>query len=112
METPEVDLSNVYIEDDVHGSHHGQIDGSLYAMYDADHPIARLDYSIFEGEISVRFIETHESVRRQGMGTKLLEHLDKMAKEEGLTVNYGMSTPEGTGLLNSYRDVTASRHVF
>lgn len=112
METAEVDLSGVYIDNEVYGSHHGQTDGSLYVMYDKDTPIAKLDYSIFQGEIYVKWIETHKSIKRKGMATKLLDYFKNMAEENGLTINYGMSTPDGTELLNSYRGVTASRHIY
>lgn len=58
-----------------------------------------LKYGDFDGEPNVKMIEVLPEYRRKGIGTKLLQELQK--KYPDAEINFGMSTPDGTKLLES-----------
>lgn len=67
--------------------------------------LGTLEYGEYDGEPNVKMIEVSPEYRRQGIGTKLLQELQK--KYPDTEINFGMSTPDGTKLLNSITyDVT------
>lgn len=67
--------------------------------------VGTLEYGVYEGEPNVKMIEVSPEYRRKGIGTKLLQELQK--KYPDAEIDFGMSTPDGTKLLESITyDVT------
>ena len=61
--------------------------------------VGTIEFSEFDGEPNVKMIEVDPDYRRQGIGTKLLQELQK--KYPDTEINFGMSTPDGTKLLEN-----------
>lgn len=61
--------------------------------------IAKVDYSYYDGKIYVNMIETLPEYRRKGLATRLIKDLENDAKEEGMTIDYGYTTRDGTAFL-------------
>ena len=74
-------------------------DEYFYEMqYIEDGKIAgKLNYGEYNGEPNVKMIEVKPEYQRKGIGTKLLQELQK--KYAGIEIDFGMSTPDGTKLL-------------
>lgn len=67
--------------------------------------VGTLEYGVYEGEPNVKMIEVDPKHRRKGIGTKLLQELQK--KYDGKEIKFGMATPDGSKLLDSITyDVT------
>lgn len=62
------------IRNEVSGHSHGQTDGTLLA-YDGDKVVGYVDWTKFQGEVSIRMIEVSPESRRQGVGTQLMQAL-------------------------------------
>ena len=61
--------------------------------------VGTLEYGVYEGNPNVKMIEVDPKYRRKGIATKLLQELQK--KYDGKEIDFGMSTPDGTKLLDS-----------
>ena len=67
--------------------------------------VAKLEYGEYDGEPNVKMIEVQPEYRRKGIATKLMQELQR--KYPDTEINFGMSTPDGTKLLDSITyDVT------
>ena len=67
--------------------------------------VATLEYGEYDGEPNVKMIEVEPEYRRKGIATKLLQELQQ--KYPDAEINFGMTTPDGTKLLESITyDVT------
>ena len=73
--------------------------------------ISKIDYSIYDGDIYIDYIETQPEYRRKGLAKRLLLDLQQDAKEENQKIHYGYSSEEGTAFLNSVNniDITDSK---
>jgi hypothetical protein len=82
---------------DVHLSyHHEQNDFRLYA-YCEGNAVGHIDYSTFEGDVNVSFINSY--ILRKGIGTAMLKELQD--KYPRTAIKFGYLTDEGNLLLDS-----------
>lgn len=72
----------------------GQHNCSIEARMDGE-LVGTLQYSLFEGEVSVQMIDVR--LKRQGVGTALV--LDLQRRFPGTEIDFGIVTPEGDMLL-------------
>ena len=63
--------------------------------------VASLDYSYYDGDIYINMIETQPEYKRKGLATRLMKDLRQEAQEEGATIHYGYSTPDGTKFMQA-----------
>ena len=61
--------------------------------------IGKLNYGEYDGIPSVKMLEVDSEFRRKGIGKKLLQELQK--KYNGIEIDFGMTTPDGTSLLEN-----------
>ena len=61
--------------------------------------VGTLEYGEYEGAPNVKMVEVAPEYRRQGIGKKLLQELQ--TKYPDTEIDFGMSTPDGTKLLES-----------
>lgn len=67
--------------------------------------VGTLEYGEYDGQPNVKMIEVDPEHRRQGIATKLMQELQKKYPEA--EIDFGMSTPDGTKLLDAITyDVT------
>ena len=67
--------------------------------------VGTIEYGEYDGNPNVKMIEVDPEYRRKGIATKLLQELQK--KYPDTEIDFGMSTPDGTKLLESITyDVT------
>lgn len=97
-------VSDKNIKDISTGYSHGESYYTMSYMQDGK-VVATLEYGEYDGEANVKMIEVEPEYRRKGIATKLLQELQN--KYEGTEIDFGMSTPDGTKLLESITyDVT------
>lgn len=80
----------------------GQSDGETYftMSYEQDGKVVgTVQYGEFEGKPNVKMIEVDPEYRRQGIGTKLLQELQK--KYPDIEIDFGMATEDGSKLIES-----------
>ena len=80
----------------------GQSDGETYftMSYEQDGKVVgTVQYGEFDGKPNVKMIEVDPEYRRQGIGTKLLQELQK--KYPDIEIDFGMSTEDGSKLIES-----------
>lgn len=87
------------MNDEVIGSHSGQMDLRLTATNAQGEVVGHLDYTEFRGQIHIKYIEVLPEYRRQGIGTQLMQGLQ--AAYPNQEINTGMLTDEGSELYNS-----------
>lgn len=83
-------------------STNGQSDGETYftMSYEQDGKVVgTVQYGEFEGKPNVKMIEVDPEYRRQGIGTKLLQELQK--KYPDVEIDFGMATEDGSKLIES-----------
>lgn len=109
-------LSGLTYLNEVTNSQHGQLDGYLIAYIPGEakdslkpghRPIAYLQYAIFEQTVSVIHIYVHPDFRRRGVGTFLMNALNKMAKEDNLEIKITATTDEGDQFFNQTRKISS-----
>lgn len=70
-----------------------------------DKVVGKIEYGEYDGKPNVKMIEVLPEYRRQGIATKLFQELQK--KYPNTEIDFGMSTPDGTKLLEAITyDVT------
>jgi ribosomal protein S18 acetylase RimI-like enzyme len=79
-------------------SYKGQSNLILYASLNNE-IVGRVEYVIYDDEVSVSYIEVDKNHRRQGIGTKLLQELQKIYPNQSFDM--GMFTSDGIKLWNS-----------
>lgn len=82
-------------------------DETYYTMsYNQDGKVVgTLEYGEYEGKPNVKMIEVIPEYRRQGIGAKLLQELQRKYPDQ--EIDFGMTTPDGTKLLDAITyDVT------
>lgn len=95
---------NVKVQDDIYDSHRGEAFGQITVAM-AGRLLGRLDYSIYEGEATIQWIEVGSDVRGQGFAELMIRELMSANNAHDAVpyrkINWGMSTPEGTRLKQS-----------
>lgn len=77
----------------------GQYDAYLIARdKELRKGLGYIQYSIFEGEVQISFIEVAPEFRNQGVGQALIEEMMKRENVEYSDIDFGMTTPSGTAL--------------
>ena len=97
-----VDTNNLKILEKVQEQNHGQLDVIMTA-YNGETPVGFIKYSLFEDVPLIDLIEVMPSYRRQGIATKLLQHLQ--AQYPTAEIKWGLLTEDGKAL---YEAVTYS----
>lgn len=90
---------------DVTNYSHWQLDGTLYAVREQDetleHPpsVGYVSWTIYQGELSIRFVHVEPEYRRLGIGTQLIQKLrEEFPKEKYVP---GMKTDLGSPFFKS-----------
>ncbi len=98
--TPELTFEN-----EVTGSHHGQIDGLLKAVTSEGEVAGHLWWAVFRENAFIQSIEVFPQYQRLGVGTRMLQYfLSELAKDfPGKTYRPSSRTPEGTAFFRSPR---------
>jgi GNAT superfamily N-acetyltransferase len=65
-----------------------------------DAPIGVLDYTLFDGELSVNDVVVRPEFRRQGIATELYERM--LAEHPGAALSGSMTTPDGTAFRSAF----------
>lgn len=82
------------------GYHHEQSDRTLRLRHNG--LIAGwIDYNVWQGTPTVQMIWVEPDFRRQGLGTKLMQELQR--RHPGVEIHLGLSTDEGAALIESIR---------
>ena len=68
--------------------------------------VGTVEYGEYAGEPNVKMIEVNPEYRRQGIGKRLLQELQK--KYPDSEINFGMTTPDGTKLIDAVPSTTCS----
>jgi len=79
-----------------YGAHHQQIDMLLWAYGEGGRPIGYIDYSVFDGEVHINYLEVPEALRRRGIAAALYGALKR--EEAGRPINWGLMTSDGYAL--------------
>lgn len=79
---------------------HGQSDNSLKAFL-GNKLVGIINYSEYENEPSVKMLEVKPEFRRQGIGTKLLQQLQKLYPNTEIDLGY--ASKEGDALLKTIK---------
>lgn len=66
-------------------------------------PVGMIEYSEYKGEIYINNMLVKENLRRQGIGTQMVEEIKR---EYGTKVNWGMMTDSGSALYESMDNPT------
>lgn len=93
---PETD--NLVIKNEVTNSYDDEVYNQMTAELDGE-IIGKIEYSVYNDVPHIQMIETKPEYRRKGVATKLLQELQK--EYEGKEIDFGMTTPDGTKLLES-----------
>ena len=93
------EIRGIRITADVLGFYSGQMDGQIVA-YSGNDVVAILDYTKYDGELKVKFVQVRPEFRRRGISTGLY---DKMrAANPGVPLTTATTTPEGTAFRKAY----------
>ena len=87
----------------------GQVDMTKEIKDNNGNVIAKLDYSLYEDTVNVQMIEVDPNHRRKGLGMKLLQDLQKQYPDT--EIDFGMSTPDGTKLLEKATYTVENKEV-
>ena len=98
------DNDNKNIKVEVNDFYGGEMFATMSYTQDGK-TVGTIEYSEYDGKPNVKMIEVEPEYRRKGIATKLLQELQK--KYPDAEINYGMTTPDGSKLLESITyDVT------
>lgn len=95
VETAQSD-DNITIENEVNDFHSGETFSTMSAKVDGK-VVGTLEYSEYEGKPSVKMVEVSPEYRRKGIGTKLLQELQKAYPNT--EIDFGMLTDDGAKLI-------------
>jgi len=87
--------------DDLVGSHDGQSDMKLTAMYNGE-VVGYVVYVVYGDEVSISMIEVKKEYRNNGIGKELVRYLQK--KFPNTEMKFGMLTSDGSALKKSMHD--------
>lgn len=99
-DAPEGYVRGIHYGNDVFGSSHGQLDGQIQARGPNGSIGATLDYSVFEGDVHIKMIDVHPTIRRMGVATAMMDKLK--AEYPNAKIHTGMTTPDGTPFVAAY----------
>lgn len=91
-------VSDKNIKDVTTGYSHGETYFTMSYEQNGE-VVGTLEYGEYDGQPNVKMIEVDPEHRRQGIGTKLLQELQKKYPET--EIDFGMSTPDGTKLIEA-----------
>ena len=83
----------VRIRQELTGAHHGQVDMTAIAYADTE-PVGFAQYAVFENKVHIQYIHVKEGLRREGIGTQLIEDIKR--EYPAMNINWGMTMPEGS----------------
>lgn len=84
--------------------HNGQNDYVLVAKDPTtSQPVGMIEYSEYKGQIHINNMLVKERLRRQSIGTQMIEELKK---EYETKINWGMMTEKGSELYDSIKNPT------
>lgn len=96
---------NIQFYNNVHGFHHGQTDGTVYAYDPKKYPkgfdvslggvYGYLDWSSFEDSTLIKMIKVGEKYQRKGIATMMVNFLKNEMNEP---IEWGMTTGSGKEL--------------
>ena len=78
--------------------HHGQSDMQMSAFDAKGVRIGYVDYTLFEGDISIRMVEVSKRYRRKGIATRMYKQIIKENPGAGFETFGNFATPEGKAL--------------
>jgi hypothetical protein len=96
MKISEIASPELSFRVEMRGYQHGQSDQTLSAFRDGQY-VGHIDYSDYENEPHVQMIEVPKDLRRQGIGTALVQRLQ--AEYPGVEIDMGGLTDDGSKLL-------------
>lgn len=91
-------MDNMKFNSELIGYRQGQSDFRITAEVN-NKTIGYIDYSVYENKPSIKYVFVTPEYRRQGIGTKLLQQIQKQYPET--EINLGMSTDDGSHLVKS-----------
>lgn len=94
-------IQNVVIANDTLDAHRGEVYCVIQAKYN-NHIVGIINYSIYNREINIKYMEVSPFLRRKGLGTKMMNNLKMYADQSGFTINYGMLTRDGSNFVDQY----------
>ena len=98
QKTPtKTEKNNITIDNEVNDFHSGETFSTMTAKIDGK-VAGTLEYSEYEGKPSVKMVEVSPEYRRKGVGTKLLQELQKAYPNT--EIDFGMLTDDGAKLIN------------
>lgn len=103
---------NIKFYNNVHGFHHDQTDGTLYAYDPTKYPhgfdlkpggvYGYLDWASFGGEVWIQMVEVFEGYKRMGIATAMVNEL----KKENDSIQWSGTTDSGEKLRKSIEGET------
>ena len=97
---------NIKVE--VNDYHSGEMFATMSYTQDGK-VVGTLEYSVYDGEPNVKMVEVLPEYRRKGIGTKLLQELQRNYPD--VEINYGMTTPDGAKLLENATYTVENKEV-
>ena len=97
---------NIKVE--VNDWHSGEMFATMSYTQDGK-VVGTLEYSVYDGEPNVKMVEVLPEYRRKGIGTKLLQELQRNYPD--VEINYGMTTPDGAKLLENATYTVENKEV-
>lgn len=94
--THETTIGTLTIRNEVWDSHRRELFCSVLALDKDSRVQGYIDYSVYEGEAHIKYIEVADEIRRQGVATRLYHRM--VEENPGCSVKWGMTTPDGTEL--------------
>ena len=86
---------NIKLSNGLLGSHSGQLDMRILAMdITTNIYVGGLDYTIFQDELTVKWVEVLPEYRHRGIATMMYDHMEKENPEA--TYKPSLTTPEGS----------------
>tara|TARA_Y100000310_G_scaffold55023_1_gene50440 strand:+ start:20425 stop:20757 length:333 start_codon:yes stop_codon:yes gene_type:complete len=98
----QVELVFEHIHEDFHSGQHNYVMSAKEAI--TLQLVGMVEYSIYEEEVYVNDMLVKQDLRRQGIGTQMINEL-KREYPEG-RINWGMKTPDGSALYESMENPT------
>lgn len=94
---PQLDLLFEHIHEDFHNEQHDYV--LVAKESNTLNPVGMIEYSLYEDEIYINNILVKKDLRRQGIGTKMIEDLNQ--KYSNNRIHWGMLTDDGDSFYRS-----------
>jgi GNAT superfamily N-acetyltransferase len=83
------------------GAHNDQSDMTLFAYLPSGKYVGRLEYSVYQDEPHIQYIEVQKPLRRKGYGKAMMLELQRQFPD--VEIDTGMSTEDGTAMLEKMK---------